>query len=108
MSITDAALVDQHGNPFTGDADAVELYDQALDRLLRYHPEVVETTFRLVGEYPDVPMAHALVAYLHLTSTDAPDLPEKWTSRMVKNSSPGMHGRPEPGRSVPQGCIVGP
>jgi tetratricopeptide (TPR) repeat protein len=66
--------VDQHGNPFVGDRAAVEAYDTAIDRLLRFHPDVVEVAFRLAAEQPDVPMAQALVAYLHLTSTDAPDV----------------------------------
>jgi hypothetical protein len=74
MTMTDPGLVDQHGNPFGGSTDAVALYDQAIDRFLRYHPEVVDVTFRLVGEHPEAPMAQALVAYLHLTSTDAPDV----------------------------------
>lgn len=65
---------DQHGNPTSGPAEAIERYDRAIDRLVRLHPEVVETTVGLVTEHPEVPMGQALVAYLHLMSTDQPDV----------------------------------
>ena len=65
---------DQHGNPTSGPPDAIERYDRAVDRLVRLHPEVVDTTIGLVAEHPEVPMGQALVAYLHLMSTDQPDV----------------------------------
>ena len=34
------AMSDGHGNPMTGDAATIELYDRAVDRLVRFHPEV--------------------------------------------------------------------
>jgi hypothetical protein len=34
-------LADQHGVPMSGSAEAVALYDHAIDRLLRFHPDVV-------------------------------------------------------------------
>jgi hypothetical protein len=69
--------VDAHGNPMTADGQTIGLYDHALDRLVRYHPDIVD----LAGELTDgdagagAPMAWALMAYLHLMSTDADDLP---------------------------------
>jgi tetratricopeptide (TPR) repeat protein len=65
---------DQHGNPFSGGADAAQLYDQAIHALLRYGPDVLEHAPRLLREHPDVPMAQALMSYLALSSTDAPDV----------------------------------
>jgi tetratricopeptide (TPR) repeat protein len=65
---------DQHENPMNGPSEAVALYDQAVDRLLRYDPEVVEVATTLVEQHSDVPMAGALMAYLCLTSTDEPDV----------------------------------
>src|SRR5262245_52246088 len=67
-------VIDQHGNPFTGGADAVALYDEAIHALLRYGPNVLERAPRLIREHPDVPMAQALIAYLSLSSTDFPDV----------------------------------
>ena len=68
------SVIDQHGNPFTGSADAVALYDDAIHALLRYGPSVLEHAPRLIREHPDVPMAHALISYLSLSSTDLPDV----------------------------------
>ena len=58
----------------SGPAEAVALYDRAIDRLLRYHPEVVDLATTLAEEHADVPMTGALLAYLHLTSSDEPDV----------------------------------
>jgi tetratricopeptide (TPR) repeat protein len=74
---------DQHGNPMSGDADAIALYDQAGDALLRYSPVVIDATTKLVEAHADVPMGHALMAYLYLTSTDRPDVDiakEAWSA----------------------------
>ena len=70
-----SARRDEHGNPTTGSAEAVEAYDRAIDRLLRFHPDVVDQAVALVADQPGLPMAHALMAYLSLMSTDTPDLP---------------------------------
>ena len=67
-------LHDDHGNPTSGDAATVGLYDRALDRLVRFHPEAVDLAGELAGATDPAPMAHALTAYLHLMSTDAADL----------------------------------
>lgn len=65
---------DEHGNPFSGPAEAARLYDQAVDRLLRYHVDVIPVATQLITEHGDTAMAQALLAYLHLTSTDLPDV----------------------------------
>ncbi|HZX55322.1 MAG TPA: tetratricopeptide repeat protein [Ilumatobacteraceae bacterium] len=65
--------VDLHNNPMTGTTDAIALYDSAIDRLIRFHPDVVDLATQLTAEEP-VPMASALSAYLNLMSTDADDL----------------------------------
>jgi tetratricopeptide (TPR) repeat protein len=58
----------------TGDADTIDRYDRALDHLVRFHPAAVDLATELAGEPDPVPMAHALIAYLHLMSTDPADL----------------------------------
>ena len=55
--------------------DAAGTYDRAIDRLIRYHPDVVTLTTELVSEQPGYAMGHVLASYLSLTSTDVPDLP---------------------------------
>ena len=65
---------DEHGNPISGPADAIGLYDRAVDRLLRYKPEVVEIATTLAEEHSAVPMTSALMAYLNLASTDERDV----------------------------------
>jgi hypothetical protein len=58
----------------TGDADTIALYDRTIDRLVRFHPEVVDLATDLASAESPAPMAHAVMAYLHLMSTDADDL----------------------------------
>lgn len=65
---------DAHGNPTSGAGDAVERYDAALDRLLRFHPDVVTLATSLAENEPDLAMGQILMGYLCLTSTDTPDL----------------------------------
>lgn len=78
-----AAALDAHGNPMTGGTDAIELYDQAIDRLVRFHPDIVGLTGRLTdGEAPP-PMAFVLAAYLSLMSTDPADLADARTARQA-------------------------
>jgi len=66
--------LDMHSNPMTGTRDAIDLYDRAIDRLIRFHPDVLELTGELTGGDVPVPMASAVFAYLNLMSTDADDL----------------------------------
>jgi hypothetical protein len=61
-------------DPFTGGEEAAAIYDRAVDRLLRFHPDVVDLATVLTTEHADVPMGHALWAYLSLLSTDTADL----------------------------------
>ncbi|MEP7203812.1 MAG: tetratricopeptide repeat protein [Ilumatobacteraceae bacterium] len=70
--MTSAAL-DAHGNPMTGESSTIEMYDRAIDRFLRFHPDVVDLAGELTVDASPAPMALALVAYLHLMSTDADD-----------------------------------
>ena len=49
-------------------------FDEAIDRLVRYHPDVVDMAIDARGRGVAAPMAHALFAYLHLMSTDPDDL----------------------------------
>ncbi len=65
---------DAHGNPVSGPTDAVASYDAAVDRLLRYHPDVITEMGGLVEQAPEFPMGQVLAGYLALTSTDAPDV----------------------------------
>jgi tetratricopeptide (TPR) repeat protein len=73
-TVDDVTGFDEHRNPMTGDAETIERYDRAIDLLVRYHPDVVELAGQLNAGDAPVPMASALMAYLHLMSTDADDL----------------------------------
>jgi hypothetical protein len=68
------AAADEHGNPISGPAEAIERYDAAIDRLVRYHPDVVDIMSNLTTTHPSFAMGRALAAYLHLMSTDPRDL----------------------------------
>lgn len=68
-------LHDQHGAPLHASTEAVAVYDHAIDRLLRFHPDVLTAMESLAGEHAAVPMGQALIAYLCLMSTDTGDLP---------------------------------
>src|SRR5687768_5721378 len=65
---------DQHGLSIAATPEAAELYDRALDRLLRYHPDLVDLATQLAEEHGDVAMSNAFVAYLHLSSTARGDV----------------------------------
>src|SRR5688500_6279997 len=71
--LTPATTVDAHGNAATGNATAIALYDAALDRLLRFHPDVIALSGQLVSEHPECAMGHAMAAYLGLMSTEPAD-----------------------------------
>jgi tetratricopeptide (TPR) repeat protein len=58
----------------TGGADALDLYDRAIDRFVRFHPDVVDLAGQLTAGDDPAPMACALMSYLHLMSTDPEDL----------------------------------
>ena len=77
MTTTMPRPTSSHGNPMSGDAATIDLYDRAIDRLVRFHPEAVDLAGELAGADDPAPMAHALIAYLHLMSTDAADLGDR-------------------------------
>ena len=74
LSTLPHASRDANGNPMSGDTATVQRYDAALGELLRFRPAAVDLATELAGEDTPAPMAHALIAYLHLMSTDAADL----------------------------------
>jgi len=75
MTITSPTKVrDAHGNEISGAADAAARYDSALDRLLRYHPDVVPAAEEIATDPAALPMGQVFMAYLLLMSTDAPDV----------------------------------
>jgi tetratricopeptide (TPR) repeat protein len=74
MTTTTTLARDAHGLTMTADASTVDLYDQAIDRLARYHPDVIDLATQLGTQAAPAPMANALIAYLHLMSTDPTDL----------------------------------
>jgi hypothetical protein len=69
-----SVFYDQNSNPMTGSVEAVASYDHAVDRLLRFHPDVVGAADSLATDHRHVPMGQALIAYLSLMSTDRGDL----------------------------------
>ena len=89
---------DLHGNPMSGESDAIDLYDRALDRLVRFHPDVVELAGELTDESTggDAPMAWALAAYLNLMSTDLDDVAaarDAWQHLSTLDSAGQMNDR---------------
>jgi tetratricopeptide (TPR) repeat protein len=66
--------VDAHENAMTASTSTIELYDRALDRLVRFHPDVVDLAGELTAGDDSSAMAWALVAYLNLMSTDIDDV----------------------------------
>ena len=63
------------GLPTSGPGEALPTYEAAIDRLVRWHPDVLTHAETLAAEHPGFPMGHALGAYLSLTSTDPGELP---------------------------------
>jgi hypothetical protein len=54
--------------------EVAEHYDQAVDRLLRFHPDVIPIATRLFEQHGDVALSCALAAYLYLSSTGRGDV----------------------------------
>jgi tetratricopeptide (TPR) repeat protein len=69
-----STATDAHGNPTSGATETITRYDMAVDRLLRYDEAVVEQMGSLVTDDPTFPMGQVMAAYMHLISTDRPDL----------------------------------
>jgi hypothetical protein len=55
--------------------EPVDEYNFALDRLLRYHPDLVPAAGEIAADPAALPMGQVFMAYLLLMSTDAPDVP---------------------------------
>ena len=72
--MTATRTTDLNGNPASGAAEAVEAYSDAVSLLLRYHPGILDAAGALVRDPEALPMGQALMAYLCLSSTDAPDV----------------------------------
>ena len=65
---------DAHGNEISGAAEQVAAYDHALDRLLRYHPDLVPAAEAIAADPAALPMGQVFMAYLMLMTTDVPDV----------------------------------
>jgi hypothetical protein len=72
--MTTAGFTDGQGDPVSGPVEGVAAYDHALDRLLRFHPDVVPAMIGLTRDLPDFPMGQVLSGYVSMTSTDVRDL----------------------------------
>jgi hypothetical protein len=62
--------VDRRGLEMTGSAEAVAAYDRAIDRLIRFQPEVVDEIAGAVAADPGCALASVFTAYLALMSTE--------------------------------------
>ncbi|MDR2984899.1 MAG: tetratricopeptide repeat protein [Nocardiopsaceae bacterium] len=62
--------VDARGLSMTGSAEATERYDQAIDHLIRFHPDVVQAGSAAVAADPNSVMAKVFCAYLALMATE--------------------------------------
>ncbi len=92
MTITHATTTagrDAHGNTLSADAETVRRYDLAIDRLVRFHPDVVALAGDLMDTDDPVPMSAALTAYLHLGSTDRADLATVQACLAAMTARPG-------------------
>jgi len=63
-------VTDARGLRLTGSAAAVAGYDQAIDDLIRFRPEVVDASAAAVADDPGCAMAAVFGAYLALMSTE--------------------------------------
>jgi hypothetical protein len=91
----------------TGGAEASAIYEQAVGRLLRFHPDVVELATTLVTEHPSAPMGHALVAYLSLMSTDTADLPAVREELAALAAAPSLQPREQAHRDAVAAWLAG-
>jgi tetratricopeptide (TPR) repeat protein len=83
------SMTDAHGNPTSGPAEAVATYDAAVDRLVRWHPDVLTHTEVLATTQPGFAMGQALGAYLSLVSSDPVELPAARTAADALRRSAG-------------------
>ncbi|MGN6791704.1 MAG: tetratricopeptide repeat protein, partial [Streptosporangiaceae bacterium] len=61
---------DARGLSMTGSAEAARRYDEAIDHLIRFHPEVSDAAPAAMAADPDCVMAKVFSAYLALMSTE--------------------------------------
>jgi hypothetical protein len=62
--------VDARGLSMTGSAEAAQRYDEAIDHLIRFHPEVVQAGTAAIAADPNCVMAKVYCTYLALMSTE--------------------------------------
>jgi hypothetical protein len=62
--------VDARGLSMTGSAEAAQRYDEAIDHLIRFHPEVVQAGTAAIAADPNCVMAKVFCTYLALMSTE--------------------------------------
>jgi hypothetical protein len=62
--------VDARGLSMTGSAEAGQRYDEAIDHLIRFHPQVVEAGTAATTADPNCVMAKVFCTYLALMSTE--------------------------------------
>jgi hypothetical protein len=62
--------VDARGLSMTGSAEAAQCYDEAIDHLIRFHPEVVQSGTAAIAADPKCVMAKVFCTYLALMSTE--------------------------------------
>jgi hypothetical protein len=63
-------IADARGLSMSGSAEAVSRYDEAIDHLIRFQPEVVDAASAAVAADPGCVLARVLEAYLALMSTE--------------------------------------
>lgn len=104
-------MTDNHlprsGLPVTGGSDAAELFDRAIDRLVRFHPEVVDLATTLVTDHAHAPMSHALMAELSLISSDAADLPAARDCLAAIDATGALHPREQAHRDAIEAWLAG-
>ncbi len=94
---------DAHGNEISGSARAVAAYDHTLDRLLRYHPDLVPAAEDIAADPAALPMGQVFLAYLSLMTTDSPDVPVAREAASRLAALP----RNERGQRTPRSCPPG-
>jgi hypothetical protein len=66
-------ITDEYGNPATANAEAAAAFDRAVDDLLHFRADVVESAAAVVAADPSFPLGHAFDAYLGILGTEPED-----------------------------------
>ena len=90
--------MDRRGLEMTGSAEAVAAYDRAIDRLIRFQPEVVDEIARAVAADPGCALASVFNAYLALMSTEEGSVAA--AHRTPPSPSRGSSRAPDPDAAV--------